>query len=58
MRSEIDLTTLITSRRGQPSQVIWRPIEDKIKVVDKDEKGQDTKESESSGEENKKIDKN
>ena len=58
VRSEIDLTTLITSRRGQPPQVILRPIEDKIKVVDKDEKVQDTKESESSDEENKKIDKN
>ena len=53
VQSEIDLTRLLTSHRA-----IWRPVEDKIKVVDKDEKGQDAKESESSDEENKKIDKN
>lgn len=43
VQSEIDLTEFLTSR-----QAIWRPIEDKIKVVDKDKEDQSAKESKSS----------
>jgi len=55
VQSEIDLTTLLTSC---PPWARWRPLEDKVKVVDKDEKDQNAKESESSNEENKKVNRN
>lgn len=43
VQSEIDLTELLTSHWAR-----WRPVEDKIKVVDKDKEDQSAKESKSS----------